>query len=83
MDGIYTAEGLENKSVVWSKYHYLVRQEALRLHKRLPASVELDDLIQAGSIGFKCSRVLTPKGVTLTAWIAQRVKWALLDELRK
>ena len=52
MDGIYTAEGLEDKTVVWSKYHYLVRQEALRLIKRLPASVELDDLIQAGAIGF-------------------------------
>ncbi len=59
MDGIYTAEGLEDKTVVWSKYHYLVRQEALRLHKRLPASVELDDLIQAGSMGFfKCGRNL-------------------------
>ncbi|RTP10382.1 RNA polymerase sigma factor FliA [Enterobacter cloacae] len=85
MDGIYTAEGLENKSVVWSKYHYLVRQEALRLHKRLPASVELDDLIQAGSIGFLSAvESFDPKkGVTLTAWISQRVKWALLDELRE
>lgn len=85
MDGIYTAEGLEDKSVVWSKYHYLVRQEALRLHKRLPASVELDDLIQAGSIGFLSAvESFDPKkGVTLTAWIAQRVKWALLDELRE
>ncbi|QCC91644.1 FliA/WhiG family RNA polymerase sigma factor [Enterobacter cloacae] len=85
MDGIYTAEGLENKSVVWSKYHYLVRQEALRLHKRLPASVELDDLIQAGSIGFLSAvESFDPKkGVTLTAWITQRVKWALLDELRE
>ncbi|HCT7897973.1 TPA: RNA polymerase sigma factor FliA [Enterobacter cloacae] len=85
MDGIYTAEGLEDKSVVWSKYHYLVRQEALRLHKRLPASVELDDLIQAGSIGFLSAvESFDPKkGVTLTAWIIQRVKWALLDELRE
>ncbi|MGK8544566.1 RNA polymerase sigma factor FliA [Enterobacter cloacae] len=85
MDGIYTAEGLENKSVVWSKYHYLVRQEALRLHKRLPASVELDDLIQAGSIGFLSAvESFDPKkGVTFTAWITQRVKWALLDELRE
>jgi len=85
VDGIYTAEGLENKSVVWSKYHYLVRQEALRLHKRLPASVELDDLIQAGSIGFLSAvESFDPKkGVTLTAWITQRVKWALLDELRE
>jgi len=85
VDGIYTAEGLEDKSVVWSKYHYLVRQEALRLHKRLPASVELDDLIQAGSIGFLSAvESFDPKkGVTLTAWITQRVKWALLDELRE
>lgn len=85
VDGIYTAEGLEDKSVVWSKYHYLVRQEALRLHKRLPASVELDDLIQAGSLGFLSAiESFDPKkGVTLTAWIAQRVKWALLDELRE
>lgn len=85
MDGIYTAEGLEDKSVVWSKYHYLVRQEAMRLHKRLPASVELDDLIQAGSIGFLSAvESFDPKkGVTLTAWITQRVKWALLDELRE
>ncbi|MGC4125073.1 MULTISPECIES: RNA polymerase sigma factor FliA [Enterobacter] len=85
MDGIYTAEGLEDKSVVWSKYHYLVRQEAMRLHKRLPASVELDDLIQAGSIGFLSAvdSFDPKKGVTLTAWITQRVKWALLDELRE
>lgn len=52
VDGIYTAEGLENKTALWSKYHFIVRQEALRLHKRLPANVELDDLIQAGSMGF-------------------------------
>ncbi|CAH5338088.1 RNA polymerase sigma factor FliA, partial [Enterobacter cloacae] len=85
VDGIYTAEGLEDKSVVWSKYHYLVRQEAMRLHKRLPASVELDDLIQAGSIGFLSAvdSFDPKKGVTLTAWITQRVKWALLDELRE
>ena len=85
MDGIYTAEGLEDKSVVWSKYHYLVRQEAMRLHKRLPASVELDDLIQAGSIGFLSAvdSFDPKKGVTPTAWITQRVKWALLDELRE
>lgn len=57
----------------------------MRLHKRLPASVELDDLIQAGSIGFLSAvdSFDPKKGVTLTAWITQRVKWALLDELRE
>lgn len=85
MDGIYTAEGLEDKSALWSKYHYLVRSEALRLHKRLPANVELDDLIQAGAMGFLSAiEDFNPKkGVTLSAWITQRVRWSLLDELRE
>lgn len=85
MDGIYTAEGLEDKTALWSKYHYLVRQEALRLQKRLPASVELDDLIQAGAMGFlgAIESFDPKKGVTLSAWITQRVRWSLLDELRE
>lgn len=85
MDGIYTAEGLENKTALWSKYHFIVRQEALRLHKRLPANVELDDLIQAGSMGFLSAidSFDPKKGVALNAWISQRVKWALMDELRE
>ncbi len=85
MDGIYTAEGLEDKSALWSKYHYLVRQEALRFQKRLPASVELDDLIQAGAMGFlgAVESFDPKKGVTLSAWIVQRVRWSLLDELRE
>ncbi|HCJ7639858.1 TPA: RNA polymerase sigma factor FliA [Enterobacter hormaechei subsp. xiangfangensis] len=85
VDGIYTAEGLENKTALWSKYHFIVRQEALRLHKRLPANVELDDLIQAGSMGFLSAidSFDPKKGVALNAWISQRVKWALMDELRE
>ncbi|PIF21467.1 RNA polymerase sigma factor for flagellar operon FliA [Candidatus Pantoea floridensis] len=85
VNGIYTAEGLEDKTALWSKYHYLVRQEALRLQKRLPASVELDDLIQAGAIGFLGAvETFDPKkGVTLSAWIIQRVRWSLMDELRE
>lgn len=85
MDGIYTAEGLEDKTALWKKYHSLVRQEALRLQKRLPASVELDDLIQAGAMGFlgAIENFDPKKGVTLSAWITQRVRWSLLDELRE
>lgn len=85
VEGIYTAEGLEDKTALWSKYHGLVRQEALRLQKRLPASVELDDLIQAGAMGFlgAIENFDPKKGVTLSAWITQRVRWSLLDELRE
>lgn len=85
MDCLYTADGLADKTALWSKYHYLVRQEALRLQKRLPASVELDDLIQAGAIGFLAAidNFDPKKGVTLSAWIVQRVRWSLMDELRE
>lgn len=85
MEGIYTAEGLQDKNALWAKYHHLVRQEALRLQKRLPASIELDDLIQAGALGFLGAiENFDPKrGVTLSAWIVQRVRWSLLDELRE
>jgi len=85
VDGIYTAEGLEDKAALWSKFHSIVRQEALRLQKRLPASVELDDLIQAGAMGFlgAIENFDPKKGVTLSAWITQRVRWSLLDELRE
>lgn len=84
MDGLYTEVGLENKSALWSKYQYLVRQEVLRLQKRLPASVEFDDLIQAGAIGFIAAidSFDVSKGVTLSAWVTQRVRWSLMDELR-
>lgn len=85
MSGIYTSEGIEDKTDLWSKYQCIVRQEALRLQKRLPASVDLDDLIQAGALGFlgAVDSFDPKKGVTLSAWITQRVRWALIDELRE
>jgi RNA polymerase sigma factor FliA len=85
MDGLYIAPGLNDKNELWLTYHYLVRQEVLRLQKRLPASVEFDDLIQAGSIGFIAAvdSYDAEKGFTLSAWITQRVRWALIDELRE
>ncbi|SQD04536.1 RNA polymerase sigma factor for flagellar operon [Escherichia coli] len=39
-----------DKHSLWQRYVPLVRHEALRLQVRLPASVELDDLLQAGGI---------------------------------
>ena len=85
MNGIYTSSGVENKNDLWKRYGHLVRQEALRLQVRLPASVELDDLIQAGSLGFLSAidSFDPKKGVAISAYIIQRVRWALMDELRE
>ena len=74
MNSLYTAEGVMDKHSLWQRYVPLVRHEALRLQVRLPASVELDDLLQAGGIGL-LNAVERYDAV-------QRIRGAMLDELR-
>lgn len=45
---MYTAQGRIKQSELLTQYMPLVRRQALTLQVRLPASIELDDLIQAG-----------------------------------
>ncbi|SFU20207.1 RNA polymerase, sigma 28 subunit, SigD/FliA/WhiG [Kosakonia arachidis] len=85
MDGIYTPEGIVDKSALWLKYRFWVRKEALNLQVKLPASVELDDLIQAGALGLlnAIDNFDPKKGIALSTYLTQRVRWALIDELRE
>ncbi|RXA94471.1 RNA polymerase sigma factor FliA [Yersinia sp. 2105 StPb PI] len=85
MNGIYTHNGVVEKDELWPKYGFIVRHEALRLHARLPASVELDDLIQAGAIGLLTAieHFEPKKGIALNMYITQKVRWAMIDELRE
>ncbi|MBT0720742.1 RNA polymerase sigma factor FliA [Tatumella sp. TA1] len=84
MQCLYNHEGLAHDEIDWPRYLKLVRQEALRLQVRLPASVELDDLIQAGAIGLMdaLSRFDAQQGTAFTTYAAQRIRGAMLDELR-
>lgn len=77
--------GVIGKNELWVKYASLVRREAQRLQFRLPASVELNDLIQAGSIGLLAGidDFDPTKGITLSNYVTQRIRWALIDELRE
>ncbi|MEM6051524.1 RNA polymerase sigma factor FliA [Erwinia sp. P7711] len=85
MDGIYTSEGVVDKNALWLKYRFWVRREALNLQAKLPASVELDDLIQAGAVGLlnAIDNFDPKKGIAMSTYISQRVRWALIDELRE
>ena len=69
---------------LWQRYVPLVRHEALRLQVRLPASVELDDLLQAGGIGLlnAVDRYDALQGTAFTTYAVQRIRGAMLDELR-
>ncbi|WP_024303815.1 RNA polymerase sigma factor FliA [Pseudogulbenkiania sp. MAI-1] len=63
----------------------LVKKIAKLLIARLPASVELDDLIQVGIIGLiEAARQFDPmQGVQFDTFASQRIRGAMLDELRR
>jgi len=85
MSDIYSSDGKISKKDLWGKYGRLVRYEALRIKARLPANVELDDLIQVGAISLLSAfdEYDVEKGVSLTTYITKRIRWSILDELRE
>lgn len=62
----------------------LVRRIAIKLHRRLPSQVELDELVGAGSLGLvDALRKFDPrKGVKLESYASHRIRGAMLDSLR-
>ena len=61
-----------------------MRRQALSLQLKLPACVELDDLIQAGTIGLldALKRFDANQGASFATFASQRIRGAMLDELR-
>lgn len=58
---MYTADGKLNKSDLVEQYYPLVRRIAFNLKVKLPASVEVDDLIRPGWKDYCCVSIdLTP-----------------------
>ena len=62
-----------------------VRFIARRIHDRLPASVELDHLISAGTVGLMdaLNKFDPSKGIQFKTYAQFRVKGAILDSLRE
>ncbi|EWG67295.1 Sigma-28 [Enterobacter sp. DC4] len=85
MNGIYSPTGTVNKDDLWAKYGALVRYEALKLQARLPPNVELDDLIQVGAMAMlnAVDHFDPRKGIKLSTFLSQRLRWAFIDELRE
>lgn len=81
---MYTAQGRIKQSELLSQYMPLVRRHALALQVRLPASIELDDLIQAGMVGLleALGRFDAAQGATFATFASQRIRGAMVDELR-
>lgn len=81
---MYTAQGRFEQQDQLTQYMPLVRRQALSLQVRLPASIELDDLIQAGTVGLleALSRFDASQGATFATFASQRIRGAMMDELR-
>jgi RNA polymerase sigma factor for flagellar operon FliA len=81
---MYTAQGRFEQQDQLTQYLPLVRRQALTLQVRLPASIELDDLIQAGTVGLleALSRFDASQGATFATFASQRIRGAMVDELR-
>ncbi len=82
---MYNATGRTESKQVLREHLALVRKLAYQLKAKLPANVEVDDLIQAGNIGLleAMSRYADLGQAQFETYAAQRIRGAMLDELRK
>jgi RNA polymerase sigma factor FliA len=81
---MYTAKGKLDVNSMLKQYSPLVRRLAHQMLAKLPANVELDDLVQVGMIGLTdaLSRFDAALGVQFETFATQRIRGAMLDELR-
>jgi RNA polymerase sigma factor for flagellar operon FliA len=82
---VYTARGTVERQTDYAKqYAPLVRRLAHQMIAKLPANVELDDMIQAGMMGLMdaVGRFEESQGTQFEVYAASRIRGAMLDELR-
>jgi len=82
---MYTAKGQLDRNALIKQYQPLVRRLAHHMMAKLPPSVEVDDLIQVGMIGLAdaLTRYEAAQGVQFETFATQRIRGAMLDELRE
>lgn len=68
-----------------TRHAALVKRIAFHLINRLPASVQVDDLIQAGMLGLleAASNFDSSQGASFETYAGIRIRGAMLDELRR
>src|SRR5690606_12034188 len=81
---MYTAQGKTAQKDLLTPYAPLVKKLAHQMKAKLPPSVEVDDLIQAGMIGLldACGRYEDTHGAQFETYAVQRIRGSMLDELR-
>ena len=74
----------KSEATLIAQYAPLVRRQALHMLARLPASVELDDLLQAGMMGLldAIRRYQQMADAQFETYAITRIRGSMLDELR-
>ncbi len=81
---MYTAKGTADKNSLLTVHMPLVKRLAHHMKAKLPPSVEVDDLIQAGMMGLldAINRYEENQGAQFETYAVLRIRGAMLDELR-
>jgi RNA polymerase sigma factor for flagellar operon FliA len=81
---MYTVKGKANKDHLLTEHMPLVKRLAHHMKAKLPPSVEVDDLVQAGMIGLldAINRYEETHGAQFETYAVLRIRGAMLDELR-
>ena len=82
---MYSISDLADRKDWIERYAPFVKRIAHYLIARLPASVEFDDIVQAGMVGLldAVSRYEETQGAQFETYAAQRIRGAIVDELRR
>jgi RNA polymerase sigma factor for flagellar operon FliA len=81
---MYTSAGISDKDQCLTEHAHLVKRIAHQMMAKLPYSVQIDDIIQAGMMGLldAASRFDELHGAQFETYATQRIRGAMLDELR-
>ena len=79
------AQAQDSRHQLIERYAPLVKRIAYHLLARLPANVQVDDLIQAGMIGLleASTKYDASKGASFETYAGIRIRGAMLDDVRK
>lgn len=82
---MYTAQGQMSRDELVHRHAALVKKLAYHLLGRLPTSVMVDDLIQAGMIGLldAAGQYDQSQGASFETYASIRIRGAMIDELRR
>lgn len=82
---VYQSTLETRNSIDIEQYAFLVKRIALHLLARMPASVQLDDLVQAGMLGLMeaARKYDGDRGASFETYAGIRIRGAMVDEMRR